>query len=111
MNVFVTNRTETPLTIGYNGVLYEFKKDVSVEIPYSGAKQLFGYDDGDKEAALVRLGWIRLHSELEDGIKKLCQFEITTEKPVKNSYQPSAVGVVPLRVEKHVGGKSSQRAA
>lgn len=111
MSVFVTNRGEIPLTIGFDGTLYEFKKDVSVEIPVLGAKQIFGYDDGDKEAALVRLGWIKLHNELEEGIKKLAQFEITTEKPVKNSYQPSAVGVVPLRVEKHVGGKSSQRAA
>jgi hypothetical protein len=46
----------TPLTIGFDGSLYEFKKDVSVEIPYLGAKQIFGDDDGDVEAALVRLG-------------------------------------------------------
>jgi len=30
-------------------------------------------------------------------------------KPGKNSSLPSAVGVVPLRVEKSVGGKSSER--
>jgi len=109
MNVFVTNRSEVPLTVGYDGTLYEFKKNVSVELPYEGAVRLFGHEQEDKEPILVRYGWIKLHSELEEGLKILSRFEITTEKP--NSSQPSAVGVVPLRVEKHVGGKSSQRAA
>lgn len=109
MNVFVTNRSDVPLTIGYDAVMYEFKKNVPVEIPYEGAVRLFGYEQENKEPVLVRYGWIKLHSELEEGLKILSRFEITTEKP--NSSQPSAVGVVPLRVEKHVGGKSSQRAA
>ena len=34
MNVFVTNRSEVPLTVGYDGTLYEFKKNVPVELPY-----------------------------------------------------------------------------
>ena len=109
MNVFVTNRSDVPLTIGYNAVMYEFKKNVPVEIPYEGAVRLFGYEQEDKEPVLVRFGWIKLHSELEEGLKILSRCEITTEKP--HSSQPAAVGVVPLRVEKHVGGKSSQRAA
>ena len=109
MNVFVTNRSDVPLTIGYNAVMYEFKKNVPVELPYEGAVRLFGYEQEDKEPVLVRYGWIKLHSELEEGLKLLSRFEITTEKP--HSSHPSAVGVVPLRVEKHVGGKSSQRAA
>ena len=109
MNVFVTNRSEVPLTVGYDGTLYEFKKNVPVELPYEGAVRLFGHKQEDKEPILVRYGWIKLHSELEEGLKILSRFEITTEKP--NSSQPSAVGVVPLRVEKHAGGKSSQRAA
>ena len=107
MNVFVTNRSDVPLTIGYNAVMYEFKKNVPVEIPYEGAVRLFGYEQEDKEPVLVRYGWIKLHSELEEGLKILSRFEITTEKP--NSSQPSAVGVVPLRLEKGVGGKSFQK--
>lgn len=109
MNVFVTNRSDVPLTIGYNAIMYDFKKNVPVEIPFEAAVRLFGYEQEDKEPVLVRYGWIKLHSELEQGLKILSQFEITTEKP--NSSQPSAVGVVPLRVEKHAGGKSSQRVA
>ena len=104
--VFVTNRSNIELTIGYDGVVYEFKKNESVEIPLAGAIQLFGYT---LEDILVRHGWIHTHAELEESLKKLDQFEITTEKPVKNSSLPSAVGVVPLRLEKGVGGKSFQK--
>mgnify|MGYP003340330540 CR=1 FL=1 len=111
MNVFVTNRGDTSLTVGYDGVLYDFKKDVPIEISVAGARRLFGYGLKDREDILVRYGWIKLHSELEDGLKILDQFEITTEKPEKNSSLPSAVGVVPLHVEKRAGGKPSQRAA
>ena len=111
MSVFVTNRGDTPLTIGYDGVLYDFKKNVPVELPEAGAVRLFGYGQEDKEHILVRYGWIALHSELEQGLKILSQFEITTEKPAKDSSLPSAVGVVPLHVEKRAGGKPSQRAA
>ena len=111
MSVFVTNRGDTPLTIGYDGVLYDFKKNVPVELPEAGAVRLFGYGQEDKEQILVRYGWITLHSELEQGLKILSQFEITSEKPAKDSSLPSAVGVVPLHVEKRAGGKPSQRAA
>ena len=106
-NVFVTNRSNTELTIGYDGVVYEFKKNESVEIPLGGAIQIFGYQQKDREQILVRHGWIHTHAELEESLKKLDQFEITTEKPGKDSSLPSAVGVVPLRVERPVGGKSS----
>ena len=85
----------------------EYKKDEPVEIPLGGAIQLFGYKQKDREHILVRHGWIHTHAELEEGLKKLDQFEITTEKPGKDSSLPSAVGVVPLRVERPVGGKSS----
>ena len=104
-NVFVTNRSNTELTIGYDGVVYEFKKDKPIEIPLAGAVQLFGYKLEDREHILVRHGWIHTHAELEESLKKLDQFVITTEKPEKDSSLPSAVGVVPLRVEKPVGGK------
>lgn len=107
--VFVTNRSNIELTIGYDGVVYEFKQNDSVELPLAGAIQLFGYTLEDREHILVRHGWIHTHAELEESLKKLDQFEITTEKPVKNSSLPSAVGVVPLRIEKSVGGKSSER--
>ena len=53
MNVFVTNRGNTPLTVGYDGVLYDFKKDVPIEISVAGARRLFGYGLKDREDILV----------------------------------------------------------
>ena len=111
MNVFVTNRSDTELTVGYNGVMYVFKKNEPVELPVDGAIRLFGYQLKDREHILVRYGWIQLHNELEQGLKKLDQFVITTEKPESNTLLPSRVSVVPLLSEKRVGGKTQSRAA
>ena len=94
MNVFVTNRGDLQLAVGP----YEFKKNNPVELPQEVAVQLFGYGLADREHILVRWGWIQLHSELKEGLKKLDQFEITTERPGKNSSLPSAVVRVPLRL-------------
>jgi hypothetical protein len=104
MNVFVTNRGDTQLAVGP----YEFKKNNPVELPLEVAVQLFGYGLADREHILVRWGWIQLHSELKEGLKKLDQFEITTERPGKNSSLPSAVVRVPLRLEKGAGEKTQR---
>ena len=110
MNVFVTNRSDTDLTVGFDGVTYEFKKNRTVELPYEGAVRLFGYKQQDREHILVRYGWITLHSELELGIKKVDQFVITETKET-DTLLPSRVGVVPLLSEKRVAGKTQSRAA
>jgi hypothetical protein len=109
MNVYVTNRSNTELSVGYDGVLYEFKKNVPVCIPMEGAVRLFGYRQEDREHILVRYGWIKLHSELEEGLKLLDKFEITVDMQTKDSALPSAVGIVPLRLERGVGGKSLEK--
>jgi len=107
MNVFVTNRGDTQLAVGS----YEFKKNTPVELPIEAAVQLFGYGLDDREHILVRWGWIQLHSELAEGLKKLDQFEITTERPGKNSSLPSAVGRVPLTLQKGLGEKTQMKVA
>ena len=72
---------------------------------------MLGYGDEDKEKYLVQLGMIRLHSELEEAMENLKKVYISSEPPTKNRSLPSAVGVVPLRIEKSVGGKVNQRVA
>jgi hypothetical protein len=109
--VIVTNKTDVALTDGYNGVFYEFLKGKPVEVPVHVAKHVFGYGDENKEPYLARLGWIRSHSDLDLGIERLNKFEITSQQAQPNRSLPSAVSVVPLRVEKHAGGKVNQRAA
>ena len=109
--VFVTNRSDTVLRDGYGGVFYDFIKDQTVEVPLHVAQHVFGYGKPNKESFLSRLGWIKSHADLETGLELLTRFEITEQQPEQNRSLPSAVSVVPLRIEKSVGGKVTQRAA
>jgi len=110
--VYVTNNSDKELVSEYSYTEYKFPVGKTVAVPHNAAKHIFGYGQENKEPYLARLGFVRLHSELEQGLEKLLQFEISTEAPVeKNRSLPSAVGVVPLHVEKRVGGKSSQARA
>lgn len=109
--VFVTNNSEKKLTAEYAFEEYNFPVGVAVALSPQAARHIFGYGDNNKEPYLARLGFIRLHSELDEALEKLSQFEISSEHPQKNRSLPSAVGVVPLPVERQARGKSTQRAA
>ena len=109
--VFVTNNSDKDISFEYKFVGYSFPVGKTVKIPKEAAKHMLGYEDENKEKYLVQLGLIRLHSELEDATEKFKRVVISETPPGKNSSLPSAVGVVPLRIEKSVGGKSNQRVA
>jgi len=109
--VYVTNHTDKDLYAEYNYVGYEFPIGKTVELTVPAARHMLGYGDEDKEKYLVQLGLIRLHSELEEATEKFKKLVISEESPTKNRSLPSAVGVVPLRIEKSVGGKVNQRVA
>ena len=109
--VFVTNNSEKKLTAEFAYEEYNFPVGVTVALSPLAARHIFGYGDDNKEPYLARLGFIRLHSDLEEGLERLAQFEITAEPPQQNRSLPSAVGVVPLPVERQARGKSTQRAA
>jgi len=100
MNVFVTNRGDTQLAVGS----YEFKKNNPVELPLEVAVQLFGYGLEDREHILVRWGWIQLHSELKEGLKKLDQFVIRLKDQGKTARYPRLLDEYPLPY-KRVRGK------
>jgi hypothetical protein len=109
--VYVTNNSNKDLNFEYNFVGIEFPVGKTVEIPLQTAKHVLGYGDDDKEKYLVQLGLIRLHSELEEATEKFRKIEISETPPTKNRSLPSAVGVVPLHVEKRGEGKVNQRVA
>lgn len=109
-DVWVTNRTEEQLVVEFAFRHYEFKPNEPVQISQAAARHIFGYTEADKEPYLARLGWVRLHSELNQGLERLEKFEITSEPPQQNRSLPSAVGVVPLHVEKRAGARNHARA-
>ena len=111
MSIFVTNNSDQDLKDGFGGVFYNFVQGSTVEIPEQAAKHIFGFGAENKEPYLARLGFIRLHSEIEQGLEKLAQFEITSELSQQDRSLPSAVGVVALPVSKRAERKSIQRAA
>ena len=102
--VWVTNRTEEELTVEFAFKQYEFRPNEPVQISLAAAKHIFGYTEVNKEPYLARLGWVRLHSELKQGLERLAKFQITDESPVQDRSLPSAVGVVPLHVEEQRAG-------
>jgi hypothetical protein len=111
-NLFVTNNSDQKLVVTYEYKQHTFPVGEPVEVSEKFAKFVFGHGEVDKEPCLVRLGWVRLHSELEQGLEKLAKFSVT-DQPLQSEdcSLPSAVGVVPLHAEKRVGGKANQRAA
>jgi hypothetical protein len=109
--VYVTNRSDKKLVADFSYQKYEFPVNETKEISVLAAKHIFGFGDNNKEPYLTSLGWIRFHSDLEQGLEKLEKFEISHVAPQQNRSLPSAVGVVPLHVEKRAGGKSSQARA
>jgi len=106
--VYIPNNSEKRLVADFKYEQFEFPVSKTVPLSAEAARHIFGYGEQDKEPYLARLGFIRLHSELPQALERLAEFEISEEPPVeKNRSLPSAVGVVPLHVEKRAGGKSS----
>ena len=110
--LFATNTSDQKLVVTYEYKQWEFPVGQPVEITPHFAQFVFGHGETDKEPCLVRLGWVRLHSELEQGLEKLAKFLIT-DQPLESEdcSLPSAVGVVALHAEKRAGRNTNQRAA
>jgi len=104
-NIFVTNKSQQDLRDGFAGVFYDFKPGSTVEVPEEVVKHIFGYGDTNKEPYLARLGWIKTHNELSDGIKKLSEWEFSDQPPRKNQSLSPLVERVPLPASKRGGGK------
>ena len=68
--VFVTNRGEDRLVVSYAYKEYFFEVDNPTEVPRELAQFVFGYEQQDKTAPLVRLGWLRLSNELDKALEK-----------------------------------------
>jgi hypothetical protein len=108
-DLFVTWRGEEEFDAEFNFKTYQFRPNEPVEMSEAAVKHIFGHGQTDKEPYLARLGWVRLHSELKQALEKLAKVEITDQLPTKDRSLPSAVGVVPLHVEKRAGGRNQSR--
>jgi len=77
-SVFVTNKG-IPATGRCNGVEYTFETNKELEIPLEAAKHIFGYGDDDKEPYFVRLGWMKMNTDLPRAKERLAEFVFASE--------------------------------
>ena len=103
--IYVTNHTQEPLKDGFGGVFYDFLPGKTVEVPEDVAKHIFGYNDPNKSPYLARLGWVKSTKEMQDGLDRLAQWDLSTEPPKKNQSLSPLVERVPLPSQKKGGGK------
>ena len=93
MGVYVTNYSDADHVDSHGGVVYQFKRQVSVEVPENVASDLFGYGHANREEFVVRLGWAKTSVEMPQALQRLDAFQISAE-PVQNRSLYPAVGEV-----------------
>lgn len=103
--IYVTNHTQEPLKDGFGGVFYDFLPGKTVELSEEAARHIFGYNDPNKAPYLARLGWVKSTKEMQDGLDRLAQWDLSTEPPKKNQSLSPLVERVPLPSQKKGGGK------
>ena len=80
--VYVTNRGMT-FTARYANADIKFPSNEEVEITDEVAKHLFGYGEDNKEPYFVRLGWMKMNTDLEKAERRLSEFTFSTEPAKK----------------------------
>ena len=103
--IYVTNHTQEPLKDGFGGVFYDFLPGKTIQIPEEAARHIFGYNDPDKAPYLARLGWVKNTKEMQIGLDRLAQWDLSTQPPKKNQSLSPLVERVPLPSQKKGGGK------
>jgi hypothetical protein len=80
--IFVTNKG-IPATGRYDGVEYTFDTNKEVELSLEAAKHIFGYGDDNKEPYFVRLGWMKMNTDLPRAQQRLAEFSFSSESAKK----------------------------
>ena len=81
-SVFVTNRG-VKFSALYCNEKIDFPTEQEVEITLEVAKHLFGYGEDNKEPYFVRLGWMKLNTDLEKAERRLSEFTFSSEPSKK----------------------------
>lgn len=109
--VWVLNASEEPLLIFWDGKSYEFLPGKQVEAPEIVARQCLGYLDKDKEPYLVRLGWVKVNTDVPEAAMRLARIKISAQPFQDHHYQSPVVGRIPLPPSKGGGGKGTAKVA
>ena len=80
--VYVTNRGLTFSARYLNGDV-KFPSNEEVQITDEMARHLFGYGEDNKEPYFVRLGWMKMNTDLEKALSRLSEFTFLSEPSKK----------------------------
>ena len=81
-SIFVTNKGV--VTSGrFENVEYVFETNKEIELPLEAAKHIFGYGDDNKEPYFVRLGWLKINTDLPRAKERLADFVFSSEPAKK----------------------------
>lgn len=81
-NIFVTNNG-VPFVGRFENVEYTFDNGKEVEISLKAAKHIFGYGDDNKEPYFVRLGWMKMNTDLPRAKERLAMVKFSSEPAKK----------------------------
>ena len=87
--IFVTNRG-VPFTGRFENVEYHFHTNQEIELSEDAAKHIFGYGVDNKEPYFVRLGWMKMNTDL-DRAKERMQEIMFSNEPAKKVHLSAPV--------------------
>ena len=76
--IFVCNNGSNTFTDSFDGTTFHFEPGKPVELPEIAAKHIFGYGDDDKEPYFVRLGWMKMSTDLPAAKDRMAQFSFSS---------------------------------
>jgi len=81
-SIFVTNNG-APFAGRFENVEYKFDNGKEVELSLQAAKHIFGYGDDNKEPYFVRLGWMKMNTDLPQAQERLTSVKFSSEPAKK----------------------------
>ena len=81
-SVFVTNKG-IPFVGRFENVEYTFDNGKEVELSLEAAKHILGYGDDNKEPYFVRLGWMKINTDLPRALERMQTVSFSSEPAKK----------------------------
>lgn len=81
-SVFVTNKG-VPFVGRFENVEYTFENGKEVELSLEAAKHILGYGEDNKEPYFVRLGWMKMNTDLPRALDRMKMVSFLSEPAKK----------------------------
>ncbi|MGA1280837.1 MAG: hypothetical protein ACO3YZ_04645 [Candidatus Nanopelagicaceae bacterium] len=80
--LYVKNRGVT-FSSSFKGVEYVFECNKEIEVPEAAVKHILGLGDENKQPYFVRLGWMKMNTDLPRALERLKAVDISDEPEKK----------------------------